>query len=105
MSDWQAFDFSYIYSGAAGILGRLMFHSRQVQRGKRNPLTWTLLFDLPIGLGMGWTALGVGVWLGLPQQVSVSLGIAFGHLGPVAIDRAFDAVTLRYLGKDKADAE
>lgn len=100
MADLQQFDINYLYTGGAGLLGRLMFHSRMVQQGKRKPLSWTLLFDVPIGLGMGWTALGLGIWLGLLPQVSVSIGIAFGHLGPFAIDRVFARLTDKYLGKE-----
>lgn len=98
MSDWQGFDVNYVLTGGAGVLGRLMFHSRLVQQGKRKPFTWILLADIPIALGMGWTALGVGVWLGLPQQVTVSLGIAFGHLGPVVIDRIFSGLMDKHFG-------
>lgn len=99
MSDWQGFDINYLYTGGAGLLGRLMFHSRLVQQGKRKPISWALLTDIPIALGMGWTALGIGVWLGLPQQVTVSIGIAFGHLGPVVIDRVFTGLIEKHFGE------
>lgn len=86
----------YAWTGGAGILGRLMFHAQQVQRGKRKPLSWVLTLDLLIGLGMGWAAFGLCDWLGLAASPSISVAIAAGHLGPYSIDRAFAAVAERY---------
>lgn len=65
MSDWPGVNEAapYVWTGGAGVVGRLMFHARQVQQGKRKPLSWALLFDLPIALAMGWIVYGVCVWL------------------------------------------
>jgi hypothetical protein len=72
MADWQGIPDAYLYTGGAGIVGRLMFHAQQVQRGRRKPLSWALTLDLPIALGMGWLAYGVGVWLKMASEPTVS---------------------------------
>jgi hypothetical protein len=94
----------YAWTGAGGLVGRLMFHAHQVQRGKRKPLSWVLAADLPIGLGMGWLTLGGCDWFGIAAAPSISLAIAAGHLGPYSIDRVFAALAERYF-KSGAGAE
>lgn len=71
-------------------MGRLIFHAKQVQQGKRKPLTWALFWDLPIGVGMGWMAFGLGTWLNVKWEVTISIGMAISYLGPYAIDKAFE---------------
>lgn len=80
---------NYAWTGGAGLLGRIMYHARQVQQGKRKPLSWALLLDLPIAFGMGWIAYGLCVWLALAPQVTVSAAIAASYLGPLSLDRIF----------------
>lgn len=72
------------------MIGRLMFHAKQVQRGKRRPISWTLLWDIPIALGTGWIALGVCEWLNVHFEITVSAAIVAGYLGPYGIDAIFD---------------
>lgn len=79
----------WILTGGAGMLGRLMFHAKQVQRGCRKPFGWVLLWDIPIALGMGWIALGLGSWLKVPWEVIVSISLATSYLGPHVIDMIF----------------
>lgn len=86
----------YVWTGGAGLLGRLMYHSRQVQDGKRKPWSWTLILDLPIALGMGWTVYGLCVWLDLALQPSISAAIAASYLGPYSVDRLFAGLAARY---------
>lgn len=80
---------SWAATGGAGILGRLMFHARQVQMGKCKPLTWALLWDLPIALGMGWIALGIASWLEVRHEVTISIALIVAYLGPYGIDSLF----------------
>jgi hypothetical protein len=79
----------WIMTGGAGMVGRLMFHAKQVQRGLRKPFAWVLLWDLPIALGMGWIALGLGTWLAVPWEVTVSIALTVSYLGPHIIDLLF----------------
>lgn len=79
----------WAFTGGAGVLGRLMFHAKQVQRGQRKPFSWTMLWDIPIALGMGWISLGLGTWLNLQWEVTFSLALSIAYLGPYTIDRLF----------------
>lgn len=101
MSDWGGFNEAapYAWTGGAGILGRLMYHARQVQKGKRKPWSWALLFDLPIAFGMGWAAYGGCVWGGVSAEPTIfSIAIAASYLGPYSVDRIFSKVADKYFG-------
>lgn len=87
-------------AGSAGMLGRLMFHAKQVQRGQRKPVSWMLLWDIPIALGMGWAALGLGIWLHVAWEVVVSISLISSYLGPHVIDRLFVKWAESKFGKD-----
>lgn len=89
----------YAWTGGAGIIGRLMFHARQVQMGKRKPWTWALAFDLPIALGMGWGIYGACVWQGLEPEPTISAAIAASYLGPYSIDLGLSWLGRKYFGK------
>jgi len=104
MADWSGMNeaMPYAWTGGAGVMGRLMFHARQVQQGKRKPLTWALLFDLPIALAMGWMVYGLCVWFDLAAQPTVSAAIAASYLGPYSVDRVFTLLADKWFGKDKA---
>lgn len=101
MPDWGGINEAgpYIWTGGAGILGRLMFHAKQVQQGKRKPLTLALLFDLPIAFAMGWITYGLCVWFDLAPQPTISAAIAASYLGPYSVDRLFALAAERYLKK------
>lgn len=102
MRDWSGLNEAapYAWTGGAGVVGRLMYHARQVQRGKRKPIGWALLLDLPIAFGMGWGAYGVCVWAGLGSEPTVSAAIAVSYLGPYSIDRLFGRLADKYFGAD-----
>lgn len=76
--------------GGAGMLGRLMYHAKMVQAGQRKPLSWALLWDLPIALGSGWFAYGIATYFGFLWEATISIAIAASYLGPYAIDTIFD---------------
>ena len=98
MTDWPNLHDAYAVTGAAGAIGRLMLHARQVQRGVRRPWSWALLLDLPIAFGMGWFAYGVADSLHMTLQATVSAAIGAGYLGPFAFDRIFDRAVRAYFG-------
>lgn len=105
MSDWPNINEAvpYGWTGGAAFLGRLMFHARQVQMGKRKPLTWALLWDLPIALAMGWIVYGFCVWFDLMPQMIISASIIASYLGPYSVDRVFVWAGKKYFGvKDDA---
>ena len=71
------------------MLGRLMYHARQVQLGKRKSFSWVLLWDLPISLCMGWIAFGLSSMTSVPWEAKVSFAIIASYLGPYTIDLIF----------------
>lgn len=83
------------------MLGRLMYHARQVQLGKRKPFSWVLLWDIPVALGMGWIALGLATWLKIPWEATVSLALVAAYLGPYIIDIIFARWAEYQFGKTK----
>lgn len=98
MPDWPSMNEAvpYAWTGGAGLVGRIMYHAQQVQRGKRKPWTLALLFDLPIALGMGWATYGLCVWGHLTAEPTISAAIASSYLGPFAIDRVVGWIGSRY---------
>lgn len=85
-------------TGGAGFIGRLMYHASLVQAGKRKPLSWMLFWDIPIAIGMGWLALGLGVMLHTAAEATISLALACAYLGPHIIDLGFSKWAERKLG-------
>lgn len=71
------------------MIGRLMYHAKQVQMGRKKPLTWALILDVPIALGTGWIALGLCTWFNVQWEVTISTAIVVGYLGPYGIDTVF----------------
>lgn len=75
--------------GGAGMLGRLTYHARQVQLGKRKPFSWVLMWDIPVALSMGWVAYGAASLARIPWEATVSLALVASYLGPHTLDILF----------------
>lgn len=107
MADWTGMNEGapYVWTGGAGLLGRLMFHARQVQQGRRKPASIALAFDLPIALAMGWITYGICVWFDLRPEPTISAAIAVSYLGPYSVDRMFARIADKYLGQAREQAE
>lgn len=101
MADIPSFNDAYLWTGGAGLLGRLMFHAREVQRGRRKPWSWALAFDVPIALAMGWVAYGLCVWARLGIEPTITAAILSSYLGPYTVDRIFARAADKYFGGDK----
>lgn len=84
-------------------MGRLVYHARQVQGGFRKPVTYALLWDIPIGLGMGWMTLGLSKYIGLDYEPGISLAMILAYLGPYTIDRMVAVWADWKWGKGNAD--
>lgn len=79
----------WLFTGGAGLLGRLMFHAKLVQTGQRKPFSWVLVWDIPIALGMGWISLGLSRWLDVAWEMTISISLIVAYLGPYGIDTIF----------------
>jgi hypothetical protein len=100
--DWSKLA-PWLFTGGAGMIGRLMYHAKQVQLGKKKPLSWALVWDIPIALGTGWIALGLCKWWGLGWEATVSVAIVSGYLGPYGIDTIFDKWSERKFNGNKKE--
>jgi len=71
---------------APGIVGRLMFHSKEVQAGRRRFWGRELPFETFIALGMGMIGYSIGVYWALPGPVTAGIISVIAYLGPRFID-------------------
>lgn len=74
----------------AGLAGRLMFHGREAQAGRRRFWGRELPFELLIAIGMGLVGYSSCAWLHLDGPVSAGVVSAIAYLGPRAIDTLFE---------------
>lgn len=91
MQDWNWLGESmpWAWASGGGLLGRLMWHAKQVQLGRRKPLSWALFFDLPIAIGMGFIGHGLAAYAGITGDPEVLITISAGYLGTYMIDVLF----------------
>lgn len=66
----------------AGFAGRAMFHAGEVRARRRPILSWDLLWEAPLVLGMAMIGDSVGVYLDFPREVTVGLIAFLSYLGP-----------------------
>lgn len=97
-----------VWSGAsaiaAGGLGRLMVHSREVQLGKRRFWSPALGLELITAVGMGLVLDACAGHLGLDGQVRVGFVVAGSYIGPRIIEVLWGVVQSR-LPKATASTE
>lgn len=79
-------------------VGRLMFHARQVQQGRRRLFSKSLMLELPIALGMGMVGAGIAEWWGFQGQVRDAILVSAGFVGPRAIEQTIERM-LKSIGK------
>ncbi len=65
-----------------GVIGRLMHHSRQVQLGRRQFWSASLLWELPVAVGTGFVGRGVADYLGLAGWQETAAIVTVAYLGP-----------------------
>lgn len=90
MIDWVEAVRSQFWWIMAGMAGRLMFHTREAQAGRRRFWGRELPFELIIAVAMGLIGYAVGEYLELSGPVTAGLISALSYLGPRAIDTLFD---------------
>lgn len=85
-----------ITAGGLGLLGRLIYWSMHQER---HPVGWSLLWELPIALGMGWIGLGVAEYFALGMNATYAATITVSYVGP----RLIDIALLRLARKSRID--
>lgn len=74
----------------AGLFGRLMFHSREAQAGRRRFWGRELPFELLLAVGMGMIGNAICAYFGIVPEAAAGVVSAVAYLGPRAIDTLFD---------------
>ena len=69
-------------AGALGLLGRMLAYAH----ADRRPIGWSLLWELPVALGMGVIGKGVADWATLDGFLEYGLTIAVAYVGPRFVD-------------------
>jgi len=88
--DW----FAAALSSGLGLVGRLMYLSQE----RRQPLSWSLAWELPIAIGMGMIGRAVGEYANLGGFMLFSASIVSGYMGPRMVSWAVSAWTKRNPG-------
>ncbi len=66
----------------SAMTGRLMWHAGEVRAKRRPILSLTLIWELPMAVGMALIGEGLGAYLGLGREVTVGLIAVLSYLGP-----------------------
>lgn len=93
------FDFASLL-GAAGAfiaasIGRLMWHTEEVQRGNRRFWSIALLWELPACIGMALAGKGLAQYLMLNEWVELGIIATLSYMGPRGIKHLIHLWVLR----------
>lgn len=77
---------------AAGLIGRIMFHSREAQAGRRRFWGRELPFEVLLAVGMGLIGSSLCAWFNLDGTVATGVVSATAYLGPRAIDTLWERI-------------
>ena len=70
-------------AGGFGLLGRLVYWAHHQSH---HPIGLSLLWELPLALGMGFIGMGIGEYLQLTEKQTDALMICVSYVGPRVID-------------------
>lgn len=69
-------------AGSLGLLGRMVYWAHS----GRHPVGLSLLWEVPLAIGMGYIGLGVAEWWDFGPRASYAVTITISYIGPRAID-------------------
>lgn len=92
----------WIVAMAMGLVGRLLYHTTLVQRGRRKFFSRALLLELPIAVGMGCIAHGFCALLRIEGDGAAAIIAAVSYIGPHWVDAVY-TVWLARVGGEKKD--
>jgi LydA holin phage, holin superfamily III len=95
----------WFWTAGAGVLGRLMYHSKQVQQGRRRFFSKDLVMEMFIALGMGFMAHGLCQYLSVHGDVEIAIVILVSYLGPNGVNAVFDTWLKKQQQKEKTNEE
>lgn len=73
-------------AGGLGMLGRLI----ALAGATRRPSGWSLLWEVPLAIGLGVVGKGLADWLQLTGFPAYAVTIAVAYVGPRALDIALE---------------
>jgi len=92
-NDWQDVAANFAATAALGGVGRLV----ALARDNRRPWSWSLLWEIPVAIMMGWIGDGVAEYFDLHNSVHIAIIVGVSYLGPRVLDeiftRALSAIT------------
>jgi len=94
--DWHAWAESLranIWWIVSGIVGRMMFHGREAQAGRRRFWGKELPFELLVAIGMAFIGKALAGYFGLSAETATAVAGIAAYLGPRALDTAFAKVS------------
>jgi hypothetical protein len=94
MSDFHDVAASAAGAGALGLLGRALHWVRRDSR----PIGWSLLWEVPVAIGMGIIGKGIGDYFGLNDFPEYAVTIGTAYIGPRLIDWCLEIAEQR-IGK------
>lgn len=72
-----------------GLVGRLLYHTTLVQRGRRKFFSRALALELPIAVGMGCIAHGFCVLVHITGDGAAAIIAAVSYIGPHSVDAVY----------------
>jgi hypothetical protein len=79
---WREYLISAMTTLLCGFLGRLMFHARQVQAGRRRFFSLALAWELPVAIATGIIGKGIAEHFGLTGWQDTAAIVTVAYLGP-----------------------
>jgi hypothetical protein len=79
----------------AGLMGRMMFHGREAQAGRRKFWGKELPFEVLIAVGMAFLGKAAAGYFDLPAEAATAAAGVAAYLGPRAVDTLFDKIVTK----------
>ncbi len=88
---WTAIG-SFIAATAAAFIGRLAWHTKQVQKKLRRFWSKHLPLELIVAVFMGYVGAGLAAYFDLPDSVKPGFIASLSYLGPPMLERWADRI-------------
>ena len=92
---WSAFVVGILGNFTAAFLGRLLYHHRLVQAGKRRFWSMNLFWEVPMAVFTGLVGHSAATYLGLTGLASSGLVAMVAYLGPHGMEHLLITLAVR----------
>lgn len=93
--EWLAIVRANIWWIVAGMGGRMIFHGREAQAGRRRFWGKELPFEMLIAVGMAFVGKAAAGYAGLGAEPATAIAGVAAYLGPRAIDALYEKAMKR----------